>query len=551
MAEVERVVTGVPWGLVTLMAIGPDSSGMVEGYGVSSTLVERAINGAPVGVTITDPDRPDNPLVYVNDAFSRITGYEREEILGRNCRFLQGPETDAEAVDRLRAGIDAGEPVTVELLNYRADGEPFWNEVTVAPLHDSSGDISHFVGFQSDVTARKEAELALAERTDHLEHLIDRIDGLLQDVTEGLMQATSRQAGEQAVIDRIVGVEPYVFAWFAEPDRAAEQLVPSSWAGTGDSLDGVSVEFESDDPTARAYATDTVQTGPVAGTACADHVSGAAALAAAPITYGETTYGVLTVYADDASAFDGQETVVVQALGRTIGTGVNAAQSQRVLVADAVVELELVVASPSFFLAGVTAAVGSSVEYRGSVLTDDGAVSVFLEIDGDPEGVVRAARRHDEVAAASLVNDSGEWGLVECELVDGSLVSTLAELGAQIESMNASDGRATLTVELPAEGDPRLVPDRVAEAYPEVEVRAVRERQRRPTTKGEFVGTIDAALTDRQRTALERAFVSGYYDSDRKTTGEELAGMMGVSRATFHQHLRTAERKLITEFLDR
>jgi PAS domain S-box-containing protein len=113
---------------------------------------ERAIDEAPIGVSIADPSRADLPLVYVNDTFVDLTGYSREETLGRNCRFLQGPETSEEPVAEMRAALDAGEPVTVELRNYRKDGTPFRNRVSLTPLRDDDGRVTHWAGFQQDVT---------------------------------------------------------------------------------------------------------------------------------------------------------------------------------------------------------------------------------------------------------------------------------------------------------------------------------------------------------------------------------------------------------------
>ena len=104
-------------------------------------LKNRAIEEAPVGITLTDPTQEDNPLVYANEAFLEITGYSREQVDGWNHRQLQGPETRPEPVAELREAIDAGEPTTVELRNYRADGIMFWNRVTVAPLRDDSGEV--------------------------------------------------------------------------------------------------------------------------------------------------------------------------------------------------------------------------------------------------------------------------------------------------------------------------------------------------------------------------------------------------------------------------
>ena len=129
----------------------------------------RAMDEAPVGITITDPELPDNPMTYVNDEFVEMTGYDREEAVGINCRFLQGPDTESEAVDRLRESIDAGESATVELLNYRKDDTPFWNRVSIAPIRDRSGEVTNWVGFQEDITAFVERERALERQNERLD----------------------------------------------------------------------------------------------------------------------------------------------------------------------------------------------------------------------------------------------------------------------------------------------------------------------------------------------------------------------------------------------
>jgi len=131
----------------------------------------RAMDEAPIGITMTDPGQEDNPVVYANAEFERLTGYTEAEVLGRNCRFMQGEATDPDAVDRLREGIVAEEPVTVELRNYRKDGTPFWNRVTVAPITDGRGTVENFVGFQEDVTERKTYEQRLEAQRDDLDLL--------------------------------------------------------------------------------------------------------------------------------------------------------------------------------------------------------------------------------------------------------------------------------------------------------------------------------------------------------------------------------------------
>ena len=121
-------------------------------------LRDRAIESFVQGVCITDASRPDNPIVYANGGFRGMTGYAHQEIVGRNCRFLQGPETDPEAVQRVRAAVRDGTPCEVELLNYRKDGTTFWNALSLSPVHDAAGAVTHFVAVQTDITPLKRLE---------------------------------------------------------------------------------------------------------------------------------------------------------------------------------------------------------------------------------------------------------------------------------------------------------------------------------------------------------------------------------------------------------
>ena len=123
-------------------------------------LKERAMDAAPVGISITDTNGRDNPLIYINEQFQSLTGYS-EAVLGQDCRFLQGEDTDPETVERIRAGIEAEEPMSMDVLNYRKNGQRFWNLVKISPLYDPSGELSHFVGFQTDITDRKIRERRL------------------------------------------------------------------------------------------------------------------------------------------------------------------------------------------------------------------------------------------------------------------------------------------------------------------------------------------------------------------------------------------------------
>lgn len=133
-----------------------------------------AVRATRMPMLITDPQRPDNSIVFVNEAFQHLTGYSREEIIGRNCRFLQGPESDPVTVTRLRDAIAQGEDVNVDLLNYRKDGTTFWNALFLSPVRERDGSIRYFFASQMDVTDRVEAQQRIAEQKAEVDREVAR-----------------------------------------------------------------------------------------------------------------------------------------------------------------------------------------------------------------------------------------------------------------------------------------------------------------------------------------------------------------------------------------
>jgi PAS domain S-box-containing protein len=138
-------------------------------------LKDRALDEAAEGITIADATQPDRPLIYVNKGFEQLTGYSANDVLGRNCRFLQGEDTDPVTVATIRNAVEAGRECVVEILNYHKNGQPFWNRLSITPVKNESGVVTHFIGIQSDVTARKNAELKLNEVNAKLDEANRRI----------------------------------------------------------------------------------------------------------------------------------------------------------------------------------------------------------------------------------------------------------------------------------------------------------------------------------------------------------------------------------------
>jgi PAS domain S-box-containing protein len=142
-----------------------------SGFGPVKTLIEpdfrlmASLNNSQQNFAISDPSLPDNPLVYCSQGFLDLTGYTLDQVLGRNCRFLQGPLTDQSAVDIIRKGVREGVDTSVCLLNYKADGTPFWNQFFVAALRDAENNIVNYVGVQCEVSkaivdSNKEKDIA-------------------------------------------------------------------------------------------------------------------------------------------------------------------------------------------------------------------------------------------------------------------------------------------------------------------------------------------------------------------------------------------------------
>lgn len=129
--------------------------------------LERSVEASVNGVLIADARQPDLPIIYANQAFNTMTGYTQSDVIGQNCRFLQGPESDPAMIAKLRHGIQAQRETHVTLCNYRKDGTPFWNDLHIAPVRDSEGLVTHFVGVQHDISQHKAYEARLAYHATH------------------------------------------------------------------------------------------------------------------------------------------------------------------------------------------------------------------------------------------------------------------------------------------------------------------------------------------------------------------------------------------------
>ena len=165
--------------------------------GASGVLFERAMAQTRMAICLTDPSQDDNPIVFANRAFRALTGYEEEEIIGRNCRFLQGPKTKEEPLRQIRNAIASEDVVVVELLNYRKDGTAFWNALHLGPIYDEKGKLVYFFGSQWDVSnirAARAEELQAREMARELSHRMKNMFAVIS----GVVNITGRARGVES-----------------------------------------------------------------------------------------------------------------------------------------------------------------------------------------------------------------------------------------------------------------------------------------------------------------------------------------------------------------
>lgn len=176
---------------------GSGTSGVED---VHHDIFFAAVETTRMPMIVTDPHQPDNPIIFANRAFERMTGYTRQELIGTNCRFLQGSETDLETVAEVRSAIAEHREFSAEILNYRKDGSSFWNALFVSPVFNRQGDLVYFFGSQLDVSRRRDAEESL-HQAQKMESLGQLTGGIAHDFNNLLQVISGHNEVMLALID--------------------------------------------------------------------------------------------------------------------------------------------------------------------------------------------------------------------------------------------------------------------------------------------------------------------------------------------------------------
>lgn len=505
----------------------------------------------------------DGTLVYANAATESVLGRAPVGLRGEPVASVLADSGGVDGHAAIRACADDPDPDVAwgdaELALRAADGS---RVPVLADVHDHVTPAGRYlVVVCRDVSECRRLERERDQFREERDR-IERVDSLVRDVSTALVRADDREAIERAVVERFAEGDGTTFAWFGRPRVASADVQPVAWAA--DDADASAyldvVDVTSDDastgrgPAGRALDSRAVTTvsdvredPAFAPWRDAALDRGFRSVAAVPVAVDDVVYGVVCLYADETAAFEGESTVLSE-LGRSIASAIEATEQRRLLYADTLLELELRVTDDASPLVRATDALDCTLTLDGFV-PGDGPAVLYVDVDGvAPETFVETADAALE--RARVVSERDDGGRLELAVAGGDVVSTLAVAGARVESGVVANGDAHFVVQTAPDADVRGIVDHVRRVHPDVDLVSKREVERRPRAFADVRDEVADRLTDRQHTALRTAYYAGYLEWPRESSGEDVAGTMGVSPPTFYQHFRAGERKLFDAFFD-
>lgn len=405
-------------------------------------------------------------------------------------------------------------------------------------------------------TSLKERDAELREQNHELRQL-KQVNEIIRRIDQVLVEAETVAEIEQAVCEQLTASKWFPFAWIGRRD--ASTVVSRAAAGRATSyLDGVSLSTTGDGgvPAVRTARDGTMTVVPtIAEAVHTEHWRTEAisrdfqSAISVPLEHDEFTYGVLTVYADQSELFGETLQSVFAELGEIIANAIREVESRRRQVGDDAVELELSLSATDGPLVALARRLDATVTCTGAVPNGDERTRLFLRIDDSDDAVERghAASLH-AIDSVTRVSDDGLFEAVACE---PTVARTLIDHGARLDSLRARRGGVHTTVQLAGDTDVRAFVEQLRQRYPDTQLSARRESTTPTQRRGDTRATLEDRLTDRQLEVLQTAYLSGFFDWPRETTGQEIAAMLDVSQPTVNRHLRVSQRKVLELVFDK
>jgi hypothetical protein len=507
--------------------------------------MEDIARQASSGLLVCDTDWT---VVEATPAVTRLLGEDAETaatLVGQSIETV----LPVDITDRLTVRVaDADGPVTVE--EYLPATQRWIECRAVTEDEQVLVEIRDVTEWAQRVTELETARTNLSLLSQHAE--------LISELLGAVVTATTPEEIQAAVAERLAASELFEMAWVGDWDADRDGVAVRAAAGNEALLSAIQAADESgperraladrEPAVVRELAAD--ETVPVAVRKAA-FASGIQAAVAVPLTYGETSFGVLGLYTARPATLEGSGLAGIETLGEVIGFVLYATRKRQATETATYRELVLTVGPTAGPLARLAHDIDSTLELEGTATVGSELLLAYVAVaEGDVADVCERARDDPAVERATVVENPTEGGLSELRLGGDSLLGQLAALGGTVRSARFDPDGGRLTVDIAPDVDVRSLLDRLTEAVDDVSLQATRTRERPARTTAAVEEVLEAELTERQRASLKAAYEAGYFASPRHSTAAEIADAMGVTSPTFSYHLRAAQQKLLAACFD-
>lgn len=437
--------------------------------------------------------------------------------------------------------------------------------VATSDRHEIDDDTETLVGLLAasaeEALSRLSRETVIRERDERLERQnrrlrrLDEVNAIIRDIDQALVEAESADEIGNAVCDRLVASDRFAFAWVGKPNSADGTIPLRSWSGDDPGyIDDVDFSLEGPrEPTAVASTSEELTVVTDVGADLRSEQWRKAALSrnyrsvlSVPLRHGDITHGVLTVYATETEAFDAMETVFSE-LGETIANAINAVATKRALLTDSRTEVGLRLDTTDGVLQRFARQMGGQIEIEGVVPQAADVTRIFF-LTGcvDPEEFRNEQEQSVAVETVTLIARRDDSCLFEAVVTGPTVLSTIAEYGVKIQTARATGEEIGVDVAISNDADLSRFMEFVQSQFQSAQLVSKTRSDRPLRTPTEFQYEFEERLTDRQIEVLRIAYLRGFFEWPRESTGQAIADSLDVSQPTVNRHLRACQRKLFT-----
>lgn len=404
----------------------------------------------------------------------------------------------------------------------------------------------------------REQDRTLQQQNDQLTTL-NRINETIREIDQALVQAETQEGIDHTVCELLTAADRFRFAWIGTIDPTTDTVEPRAWAGSEQGyLDSQSfaVAASNAEPAGQTAASGDVTMVTNVAAGLRDELWRKDALArdflsvlSIPLVYNDFMHGVLTVYATTQDAFDETAIAVLVELGETIASALSAIERKNALLTTSVTRVEFVIDDPTFVLSRLARDAACTLSYQGGVQQSTEGSYVFVTVeDASAKDVAEAASQLVAIDEVQQISADGEGSVLRLRLTQPFLALELADHGAVFREATADPTTTTLVIDVPKSIDIRTITQLVRETFSNVELRAKQTLDQ--ATEHNLYSKFLDKLTERQLEVIQTAYYSGFFESPRESTGEDVAETLGISPPAFYKHARTVQRKLFATLFD-